>query len=53
MKKFSQKIFERFAGRGREKGSCSIDDATCHANVGLMTRLFGDAGTQLALDRCR
>lgn len=50
MKKLIQKIFERSAARDR-KASCDIVDATCQAEVGMMTRLIGDAGRQFALDR--
>jgi hypothetical protein len=51
MKKLTRKIIERLTGRGHEKGYCDPVDATCHAEVGMMTRLFGDAGRQIALDR--
>jgi hypothetical protein len=50
MKKLMQKIFGHSAARGRQT-SCDIVDATCHAEVGMMTRIFGDAGTQIALNR--
>jgi hypothetical protein len=49
MKKLMQKIFGQSA-RNRQT-SCDIVDATCHAEVGMMTRIFGDAGRQVVLDR--
>jgi hypothetical protein len=51
MKKLTHKIIERLTRRDREKGDCDSVDATCQAEVGMMTRLFGDAGRQIALDR--
>ncbi|HEX5940384.1 MAG TPA: hypothetical protein VFZ12_08495 [Dehalococcoidia bacterium] len=52
MKKLITKIVGRVPERERQP-SCDIVDATCRAEVGMMSRIFGEAGRQVALDSCR
>ena len=49
MKKLVQKIFGRRDARDRQ-ASCDIVDATCQAYVGMMGRVLGDPGRQVALN---
>jgi hypothetical protein len=49
MKKLVQRIFGRSAGRERA-ASCDLVDATCRGYVGMMGRVLGEAGRQVALN---